>query len=634
MRVRLSGSAEQGLSVAIADPSGAPVASIGALITRPVAQEQLRAAAGTQADSLYRLAWREIPLPEATETDTELWQIEPEPGPDPAAAALASAEAALAKVQQWLSEEQPEGARLALLTQGAIAVEEGESPELAAAPLWGLLRSAQSENPGSFVLVDTDAGEASRAVLEVALGSGEPQLAIRQGRLLAGRVVRVGLEEQRDAVAINPNTTTLITGASGGLGPHFARHLVKEHGARHLLLLSRRGTEADGAAELAAELEELGAEVSFASCDVSDRAALAAEIDRVPAEHPLGAVIHCAGVLDDGVFASLDPQRLQSVFAPKVDAAWNLHELTSEMELSDFVLFSSISATIGSPGQANYAAANAFLEALAAKRRAEGLAGIALGWGAWQQPDGMTAALSDTDRARIARTGIGALALDEGLELFDRARLLAGSSLPVRLDFGALRSAAGAGTLAPLMSELVRAPARRERAGAGSLAQRLAQTPDSEREAVVLELVRAQAAAVLGHSSADALPADRTFKDSGFDSLSAVELRNRLTQATGLRLPSTLVFDHPSPEALAGFVRGQVGEGGSAQPRVNAELDRVEALLASVEGAEKMQAVARLRSLLSAASVEEAEEEHEHGDLESVSDEEVIKLIDEEFGAI
>jgi acyl carrier protein len=341
-------------------------------------------------------------------------------------------------------------------------------------------------------------------------------------------------------------------------------------------------------------------------------------------------------VIEDGVVDSLDPERLRSVFAAKVAGAWNLHELTAGMELTDFVLFSSISAMIGSAGQANYAAANAFLEALAAERESQGLPAIALGWGAWEQPDGMTAALSDTDRARIARTGVAGLALDEGLELFDRARGAGDSLLPVRLDLDALRAAASAGTLPPLMRELVRAPARRERSTAGSLAERLAQTPEAEREAAVLDLVRSQAAAVLGHSSAAALPAERPFKDAGFDSLGAVELRNRLSEAAGVRLPSTLMFDHPSPAALAGFLLSRVAvkDQDGAGPRVGGELDKLESLLPSLEGEERAGAIARLQALLAAASGDGAAAEAPNDDLETVSDDEMLKLIDEEFGAV
>jgi acyl transferase domain-containing protein/NADPH:quinone reductase-like Zn-dependent oxidoreductase/acyl-coenzyme A synthetase/AMP-(fatty) acid ligase/acyl carrier protein len=433
----------------------------------------------------------------------------------------------------------------------------------------------------------------------------------------------------------DPDSTILITGGTGALGALFARHLAQEHGARHLLLASRRGPDAEGAAELATELAELGCEARIEACDAADREQLAALVDSIAAERPLGMVIHAAGVLDDGTIEALTPERLQKVMRPKVDAAWNLHELTREMEGCELVLFSSVAATLGSSGQANYAAANAFLDALAAQRRAEGLSALSLGWGAWQQESGMTAALSNVDKARIARAGIAPLSDAEGLLLFDAALRIGESLLPARLDRAGLRAAAAAGTLPAIMRGLVRGPARAEREPSGSLAARLAGLADPERAALVLELVRAQAAAVLGHSSPQAVPPERTFKDSGFDSLSAVELRNRLGQATGVRLPSTVVFDYPSPMALAEFVRSRVGEGGEAPSPIGPELDRFEALLRTAPDEEKARVVARLQSLLVKASAERSPgPQRERQDLGSVSDDEIIELIDEEFGAL
>ncbi len=216
--------------------------------------------------------------------------------------------------------------------------------------------------------------------------------------------------------------TVLITGGTGGLGGLLARHLVAEHGVRHLLLVSRRGGEAEGAGELEAALSELGCEARFAACDVTEREALARLLASIPSEHPLTAVIHAAGVLDDGVISSLDGERLQRVMAPKVDAALHLHELTEHLELSEFLLFSSVSATLGAPGQGNYSAANAFLDALAAHRRARGLPGKSLAWGAWAVATAMAGDLSEIDRGRWARLGVTALSQERGLELVDLAR--------------------------------------------------------------------------------------------------------------------------------------------------------------------------------------------------------------------
>ncbi|HTD58114.1 MAG TPA: type I polyketide synthase, partial [Solirubrobacteraceae bacterium] len=360
---------------------------------------------------------------------------------------------------------------------------------------------------------------------------------------------------------IEPSGTALITGGTGELGALVARHLVVEHGMRHLVLASRRGSAAPGAQDLMAELAVLGAEVTIAACDVSEREQLAGLIDAIPAQHPLSVVVHSAGVLDDGVVGALTPERIDRVFAAKVDAAWHLHELTEQLDLQAFVLFSSVSGTLGRPGQANYAAANVFLDALAAKRQALGLPGVSMAWGGWAQVSEMTGGLSETDLLRVQRAGVGALATEEGLELFDLAhdsgeRLV----LPVRLDLSAIRAEARLGSLPALLRDLVRAPSRvRRGSGVGELRDRLAGLELEERRRVVLDLVCAEVATVLGHSSPEAVEVGRAFKELGFDSLLAVELRNRLGAVTGLRLPSTLVFDYPSPAALAGHVLDQFG---------------------------------------------------------------------------
>jgi polyketide synthase 12 len=362
---------------------------------------------------------------------------------------------------------------------------------------------------------------------------------------------------------LDPDGTVLITGGTGGLGALFAKHLAKQHGAKHLLLVSRRGPAADGVPELARELDALGATTRVAACDVADRDQLAELIRSL--ERPLTAVVHAAGVLDDGLVDTLTAEQLERVMRPKLDAALHLHELTADAELSAFVLFSSVAALMGSPGQANYAAANAFLDALAATRRAAGLVASSLAWGLWADSTGMTGELGTAGFARLERMGVGALPAELGLELFDRTLGLDEALLvPVRLDRGALRTQARAGLLAPLLRGLVRTPARRAETAGGSLSQRLAGVPPADRERVALDLVRAQVAAVLGYASPEAVDADREFKELGFDSLAAVELRNRLTQASGLRLPTTLVFDHASPVAVAAFLVAEVGDPGTS----------------------------------------------------------------------
>jgi polyketide synthase 12 len=367
------------------------------------------------------------------------------------------------------------------------------------------------------------------------------------------------------APAIDPQGSVLITGGTGELGGLVARHLVREHGARSLVLASRRGQEAPGAAELEAELTELGARVSVLACDVADREQLARLIAAVPEEHPLCAVVHAAGVLEDGVLESLTPAQLDRVLAPKLDAAWHLHELTSGLDLEAFVLFSSAAGTLGSPGQGNYAAANVFLDSLAARRRAQGLPAVSMAWGWWEQASELTAGLREVDLARIRRAGFEAFSAAEGLALFDAALGTSEAlTVPVRLNAAALRAAARSGSLPALLRGLVRVPLRRatvgagEHATAGQLARRLEGLSGEERRRAALAVVRGEVAAVLGYDSGEAIDVRRAFKELGFDSLLAVELRNRLSAITALRLPATLVFDYPSPAALASHLLSEI----------------------------------------------------------------------------
>ncbi|MCX4902864.1 type I polyketide synthase [Streptomyces sp. NBC_00878] len=358
---------------------------------------------------------------------------------------------------------------------------------------------------------------------------------------------------------LNPDGVFVVTGASGNLGGLLTRHLVSRHGARHLLLLSRRGPEAPGAAELETELRTAGAvEVTTLACDVADRAALHGVLAGL--DQPVTAVVHTAGVLDDGLAARLTDEQLHRVLRPKTDAAVHLDGVLRELghDPALFVLFSSASGLTGNPGQANYAAANVSLDALAARRRAVGHAGLSLAWGAWEQSGGMTAALSDTDQRRMARSGLRALTAEHGLALFDAALGADTDTLaPIALDTAALRAQAEAGTLPPVFRGLVRNPRLRRAATAGpgtaepGLAERLAALSEAERDRLLLDLVHRHTATVLGHSAPGAVARHRTFRELGFDSLTAVELRNSIGAATGLKLPATLVFDHPTPQAVA-----------------------------------------------------------------------------------
>ncbi|MER7758032.1 SDR family NAD(P)-dependent oxidoreductase, partial [Kitasatospora sp. NPDC097643] len=593
VRVRMSPAGRDTVSLVLADESGRPVASVASLAMREVSEEQVRAARGGSVDSLYRVEWTALPVSQApagrwavlgaggfgAERFADLAELGAAvdagtAAPDAVFLALESVEASdgvasavraalhgvLGTVQEWLADERFAASRLVLVTRGAVGA---EVEDLVHAPVWGLVRSAQSENPGRLVLLDLDGPEVAEGLVAGALAAGEPELAVRGGEVRVPRLARAAVSPEAVPV-FGSSGTVLVTGASGLLGGLVARHLVVEHGVRSLLLVSRRGADAPGAVELRDELTEAGATVTLAACDVADREALAALL----ADHELSGVVHTAGVLDDGIVASLTPERIDTVLRPKVDAALHLHELTAGHPLTAFVLFSSAAGTFGGLGQGNYAAANVFLDALAAQRRAAGLPATSLAWGAWAE-GGMVGSLADVDVRRMSRGGVQGLLADEGLALFDAA-IAADESLvvPIRLDLAALRAEAAAGTLPPLVRGLVRTPLRRvaENGSAGrtvgsSLAQRVLAAPAAERTELLLDLVRARVASVLGYGDAGAVDANRAFKELGFDSLTAVELRNELNGATGLRLPATLVFDHPTPGALAAFLLAElVGE--------------------------------------------------------------------------
>lgn len=387
---------------------------------------------------------------------------------------------------------------------------------------------------------------------------------VRRGRE-AFRYLRDGRNVGKVVLTIprppDPEGTTLITGGTGALGGLVARRLVAQ-GARRLLLLSRSGPDSEGARRLGAELAEAGCDARIVACDTADRSQLEAALATVPEEYPLTAVVHAAGVVDDAAIESLDAGQIDRVLAPKVDTALHLHELTKGLDLKRFVLFSSAAATFGNPGQGNYAAANSFLDALAQRRQSEGLAGQSLAWGLWLLEDssGMGGGLDEAALARLGRLGIIPISGEEGLQLLDAAAEIDEAvPVPVHLDHSALRTIAQAGILPPLLRQLVRAPVRRKRAGGRSLARRLASLPEDEWGEVVLETVRSEVAAVLGYDSPEAIDAEVAFKDLGFDSLAAVELYNRLCQLTGMRLPTTLGFDYPTPLAVSEYLCEKMG---------------------------------------------------------------------------
>ncbi|HWO65861.1 MAG TPA: SDR family NAD(P)-dependent oxidoreductase, partial [Umezawaea sp.] len=485
--------------------------------------------------------------------------------------------------------------------------------DFASAAVQGLLRSAQAENPDRFTLVDIDDHEDSVRALGAALATGEPQVSIRSGALHAPRLVRVAKAEAPKP-EFREGGTVLMTGATGALGAVFAKHLVTEYGVTRLLLTSRRGPDAPGALDLRDELRELGAAVDVVACDVADRDALAPLL----AEHPVTAVVHAAGVLDDGILTSLTPERLEKVLRPKVDAALNLHELTGDLDA--FVLFSSAAGTFGNPGQANYAAANAFLDALAQHRHAQGKPALSLGWGLWEDTGGMTA-----DSAKLGT----ALSEEEGVALFDTA--LAGPDavlVPMHLDTSALGDRVPA-----LLSGLVRRQVRRAAAEAApqeSLSKRIAGLSDGDRDQVLLDVVRSHVASALGLPGPDSVDEHRTFQEMGFDSLSAVELRNGLNAATGLKLPATLVFDYPTPAALVDQLRIEVvPDTPAGAPLSLGDLDRLSAEL--IELGRDEAARARITERLQAVLAGLAAPESENADLDAATDDELFDLLDQEL---
>ncbi|MBL1120606.1 SDR family NAD(P)-dependent oxidoreductase, partial [Streptomyces sp. 110] len=592
LRTRVTTLDGAAVSLHLADMTGLPVASIGSVAVRPAAVEDL-AAHRTPDESLYRVEWSPV-TPPSGGVPTDRWAMVEDlgtllaeveagrPVPDAVALMVAAEDTdgpvpdraralthrVLAALQTWLADERTVSSTLAVVTRGAVSTAPEAGPaNLAQAPVWGLVRSAEAENPGRFVLADLEPDAAGTALLPVVLASGEPEAAVRGSEILVPRFVRAGADEAAPAAPPwDAAGTVLITGGTGGLGRLIARHLVTRHGVRHLILAGRRGMAAEGMAELRAELAESGARAQVVACDTTDRDALAELLGAIPPEHPLTCVIHSAGVLDDGVVTALTPERVDTVLRAKADAAWNLHELTREHAPAAFVLFSSAAAVLGAPGQANYAAANAFLDALAAHRRENGLAAQSLEWGLWDI-SGMDARLGETDVRRMHRGGMGGLSADEGLDLFDAA-VGAGDAVlaPVKLDLRSLRLAArsGAAEVPAMLRGVVPAVARRTAArpapgvtpGApNAFEERLTAASEADRDRLVLDLVRNKVASVLGHASPDGVAADRAFRDLGFDSLTALELRNELSAATGLRLPATSAFDYPSARSMAGRLK-------------------------------------------------------------------------------
>ncbi|MEU1519967.1 type I polyketide synthase [Streptomyces sp. NPDC005811] len=582
-------------------------------------------------------------------------------GTEPAVAVRRTTGRVLRLLQGWLADDTFNATRLVLVTRHAVTVHDGDrAPDPVAAAVWGLVRTAQTENPERFLLLDWDGAQESYRALPAAARHEEPQITLRKGESRVPRLVRARPAPTADGdtvTLLDPDGTVLVTGATGALGGLVARHLADRHGARHLLLVGRRGPAAPGARELLDDLTALGARPELVACDTSDREALAALLATIPADRPLTAVVHTAGVLDDGVIGSLTPERLDTVLAAKVDTALHLHELTRDSGLRAFVLYSSLAGVLGGSGQGNYAAANAFLDAFARQRRAHGLPAQSLAWGLWEERSAMTGKLDRADLVRMARGGVVPMPSEEALALFDAAVATDRAVLvPARFDTAGLRTPDG--EVPALLRSLVKpAPGRRAAAAsdgaapAERLRRRLADLDAEARLALLADLVRDHAAAVLGYADSEAVDPERGFLEMGFDSLTAVELRNRLTTATGLRLPATLLFDYPTPLGLARHLRAETAPGAAAavQPML-AELDRLEGALAEIAGDEKVRTALadRMRGLLStldtiapAAAVGTSLADGPGGSpqtaveerLDAASDDDLFDFIDQQFGS-
>ncbi|MQY28436.1 type I polyketide synthase [Nocardia aurantia] len=610
LRVRVRPGGPDTVTIDAADSAGTPVLGIDSLVARRVSTAQLRSARPELRDALFTVAWHEIDTP----TGPTAWAVigadrtgvgaalrasghrvtTPDSAPaadsavqtpgqavdsataavhslagatdsvTSAAAVVAAAGAAelLPMLRRWLSDPATEAVPLVVVTRAAVAVDETEVPDPGAAAVWGLVRSVQAEYPERVLLADLDDRPESWAALAgvlTAAADGDSQTAVRAGRVSVPRLRRWDPPATEASTSWDTSGTTLITGGLGGLGAEVARHLVHTHGIRSLVLAGRRGVATPGAAELAEELESAGATVVLAAADVADRDSVAATLGRVPTDRPLTTVVHAAGLGGDGLFDTVTGERLAEVARPKGGGARVLDELTRDVgTVTRFVLFSSVSAQLGGPGQSAYTAANAELDAVAAQRHARGLPAVSISWGLWERESGTTAGLSAADRARIARTGLRALPTPTALALLDAA--VHAGPVVVAAGFDARALSRRTDPLPPVLRSLVPRP-RRTAAGEeapGSALRDIAGRQGDDRRRALLELVRTTVGVALAHPAAETIAADRALIELGLDSLSAVELRNGLGRATGLRLPATLTFDHPTPAAIAEFLDGLV----------------------------------------------------------------------------
>ncbi|MDG4533629.1 SDR family NAD(P)-dependent oxidoreductase [Streptomyces sp. AV19] len=685
LRVRLRHCGNSRIAIDIEDESGQPVAAIASLLFRPAPIEPLQVLRpDTEEKPMFAVEWTPLDGEHRSKTvvqpaktvlsDGEVCWVALDHKNLPALLQSISMEGkaprlviahhdanglhpadlhsrlrqGLELLQGWLAAHCFAETRLALVTHNSVATSPDESvDDLAGAALWGLFRSAQSENPGRIFLLDADLGnldegdgssadDGSRDIREEVvrilahmMASGEPQAALRDHHVSVPRLMQVaprpspscgsagspdsgpGLHPSPDTGPCpNPESTTLITGGTGALGATVARHLVARHGARRLLLLSRRGPAAPGADRLRQQLSEQGAHVEIIACDTADRAQLAEALKTVPSEHPITCVVHAAGILDDSVIETLSPEQMSRVVRAKADTALHLHGMTHDLPVAAFVMFSSVAGTVGTPGQGNYAAANALLDGLAQHRRARGLPALSLAWGFWDHAEGMAGHLREVDIRRLTDKGHALLMTDEALSLFDTALSLDQPVLvPARFDITTLRAERGADGIPAVLKAWARAPRRRpvSSAMAGAHSSGDGGTPSggdtppegvsghtayqehaadgrpARRHLAPATIVRKKVAEILGYAGPESVEMERSFRELGFDSLAAIELRNRLSTATGHRPPVTLLFDHPTPSAVARYLEQHLEPVSKpGRSRLVTVLGELEALLAAL----------------------------------------------------
>ena len=571
LRARIEPLGDAAFALDVADASGRPVLTADQVRLRPLAASGL---GGSGSGRLHEVVWEAVRLDDLPAADGG--------GETVVAVDRGGLRENLGEVRRLLLGLPDPGHLVVVTTDAAAVLGPDRLTGLDQAALWGLVRTARLEHPGRISIVDTDGSDESAAVLARAAGARPGELALRRGRAYRPRLRPVAAAPAAAGPAAADRFgagTVLVTGAGGALGSAVARHLVDAHGVRRLLLVSRRGDADPALRALAGELAGR-AEVATAACDLADPEAVDRLFAGIAPEHRLTGVFHAAGVVDDAVLANLTEDRLDRVLRPKADAGWNLHRAVAGLPLAAFVLFSSVAGVIGSAGQGAYASANAYLDALARHRRAAGLPGTSLAWGLWEAGPGvgggMAAGLAAASRARIERLGIRALSVPDGLDLLDRALALGPDRdllVPLRLDPAAL---AGPGDGVPdLLADLVAARRTPVAGVAGTvptspagetvpLARRLSGLDPERLGEAVAAVVRGAVADVLALAPGESVPEERGLFDVGLDSLTAIELRNRLGAELGERLPATVLFDFPTVRALSAHLADRCAAAGPA----------------------------------------------------------------------